>query len=281
MSTKIPLSVTADEAVARLVNIDYVPEGFTLLEMTAAFQEDAEFDYENARSDHLPDDQKSFLAIRANVCETRHRLAEQLLEALALELESPDRSIIRAEADSPSVAQFDMASVSDWAFDKFGVGITVLADVPHQKDQTAATKKWEDVTIKVSTDNKLGVKFGKGNYKNHLFTDIGLMGKRRDTPNGLAVVLMKLSLGIKFPAGSFAQKSDKKTVSCLRHCLVKVVGIAADPFFPFNAGDGWKPRFKLVDGQQLAERYAEQQEPRETYDDASRYYSQQRSDEDD
>jgi len=37
MSKPKPSSVTVEEAIARMVNMDYIPEGFTLLDMTAAF----------------------------------------------------------------------------------------------------------------------------------------------------------------------------------------------------------------------------------------------------
>jgi hypothetical protein len=42
-------TLTVEEAVAEMVNMDYIPAGFTLLEMLAAFQEEAEVEYENAR----------------------------------------------------------------------------------------------------------------------------------------------------------------------------------------------------------------------------------------
>ena len=53
MNTSKPSSITVEEAVARMINLDYIPTGFTLLEMTAAFHEEAEVAYENARIDRL------------------------------------------------------------------------------------------------------------------------------------------------------------------------------------------------------------------------------------
>ncbi len=106
MSKKVPQTVTAEDAVAQIVAIDYIPEGFTLLEMTAAFLEEAETDHENARIDRISDDQKSMLAIRANICEMRHLLAQQLLDAVELELASPNGALAVVPDDGTGVVYF-------------------------------------------------------------------------------------------------------------------------------------------------------------------------------
>jgi hypothetical protein len=267
----IPLAVTADEAVARLINIDYIPAGFTLLDMTAAFLEEAQADYENARVEQVKGDKKSLLVIRSNVCEDRHRLAQQLLDSFARELESPDCAVVRVADEPTVVARFDLASVSDWAFENFGIGIAMPSDVLPSLGKTAPNARWEDVTIKISPENTLGVKVGGGKFKSYSLADVGLMGKKRDTHNAYAIVLEKLSVGIKFPPGKFAENADKKSISCLRRILMRLTDIPGDPFLTFNAGDGWKPRFKLIDGQRLAELRAAQNEPNQSYDDETQY----------
>jgi hypothetical protein len=55
MSKTRPSSVTAEEAVARMVNMDYIPDGFTLEVMLSAFREEADVELYNAKIDHLPD----------------------------------------------------------------------------------------------------------------------------------------------------------------------------------------------------------------------------------
>lgn len=273
MRKQAPLLVTVDEAVARILNVDYVPEGFSLLEMTAAFLEDAEIDCENARIDRLPDDQKSFLAIRANVCEARHQLAQQLLSGLELELESAESDIVRIASDDDTVPRLNMESVSDWAFYEFGIGTPTGLDFGRKKEQTAVALNWDDVTIKLSADNKLGFKVRHGKYRNYSFKDIGLMGKRRDKPNYLALILMRLSLGIKVPNGKFAQGPEKKSMSILRGCLLRLTGLTGDPFWGFNEADGWKPRFKLIEDQGLSDPLTGKEGMHESYDDARGYSS--------
>ena len=64
MSKSNPSSVTAEEAVARMVNMDYIPEGFTLEDMLSAFREEAEVEHENAQIDRLPGNRIESLKVR-------------------------------------------------------------------------------------------------------------------------------------------------------------------------------------------------------------------------
>lgn len=269
-------SVTADEAVARIVNVDYIPEGFTLLEMTAAFLEDADTDYENARSDHLPEDQKSLLAIRAHICETRHQLAQQLLAGMELELASADCRIVRVDTDTANTApHFDMASVTDWAFYEFGIGTPTEFDFGRDQKQADVAPGWGDVTITMCEDNKIGVKIGDQRSKKYSYQDVGFMGRKRAKQNILGQILNKLSVGAKYPEGRVGEHGANKNISVIRGCLVKVTRLTGDPFYRFNESDGWKPRFKLVDAQGLVDMLASRRGQSEQYDDTRRYPSAQ------
>ena len=44
--TDQPIVLSLEAAVARLINLDYIPEGFTLLGMTEAFMKEAKEEYE-------------------------------------------------------------------------------------------------------------------------------------------------------------------------------------------------------------------------------------------
>ena len=265
MSKRILASVTADEAIARIVNIDYIPEGFSLLEMTAAFLEDAEIDYENARMDHLPDDQKSELAIRANVCENRHLLAQQLLEALALELARPKNSIIVIPCKSSTVQHFSMASITAWTFDKFGIGMPSWHKAEAYTKATGVVASWEDVTIKIYKEYHLGVKVGGGNYRRKSFQKLGLMGIKKNMPNVIGGVLVGFSQDKKYPNSSTPDPKHKTLISKLRKLLVDVTGITSDPFAPFNPADGWRPRFELIDDRKNADNRAKKKALRSKY----------------
>lgn len=242
MNSKKTESVTADQAVARIVNVDYIPEGFTLLEMTAAFLEEAENDYENAIANHVTETQRSLLANRANICETRHKLAIQLFDSIQLELISEDSMIAQVNNNKLKEPLFDMLSVSDWAFYQFGIGTP--SGFNFGRIQIAYT--WEDITIKIYADYKLGVKIKNGKYQRSSFQSIGLMGKRKKNPNHLGKILIGLSQRQKFPQCKCARAAHKTAMSKLRHSLVKLINLSSDPFTPFNEGDGWLPRFELI-----------------------------------
>lgn len=250
MNTKAPKSVTADQAVARLLNVDYIPDGFSLLEMTSAFLEEAQVDYENAALDRVAGNAKSLLALRASICEARRQLAQQLLESLQLELESEDCSVVQiGKEETP---HFDMLSVSDWAFYKFGIGTPTGINFGNEE----ITYDWGDITVKIYAGYKLGVKIKSGNYRKSSFQAIGLMGKLKNDPNELGGILIGLATGRKFPPTRHLLPSHKTAISKLRNSLVKLVNLPSDPFLPINEGDGWQPRFKLIDDRRNADERA-------------------------
>jgi hypothetical protein len=76
MSKVPPSSITIEEAVALMINFDYIPAGFSLLDMTSTFQEEAEVEYENAELDRLPKADLDVLMSRADACKARHNLAK-------------------------------------------------------------------------------------------------------------------------------------------------------------------------------------------------------------
>jgi hypothetical protein len=113
MSKSNPSSVTAEEAVARMVNMDYIPEGFTLEDMLSAFQEEAEAEYDNAKSDRPPSPKIQALKVRMEACEARRSLAQLLLEALHDEAHSTQESMIVCSPDSSSKPRYTLESVAD------------------------------------------------------------------------------------------------------------------------------------------------------------------------
>ena len=101
MSKSHPSSVTAEEAVARMVNMDYIPSGFTLEDMLSAFKEEAEVEHHNAKIDRLPDAQIESLEVRMEACEARRSLAKLLLEDLQNEVRNPELFFLKTVPASP------------------------------------------------------------------------------------------------------------------------------------------------------------------------------------
>lgn len=250
MKRVVPSSITVEEAVAEMVNMDYIPAGFTLLDMIAAFQEEAEVEYENARTDRLPEDKLTPLKTRMDSCRARHTLAHLLLESLRYEVNNPTDSMIVLADDSSSHQRLTFDSVSDWASEKYGIGISRMNDVSNTVDEHLKNVSWENVTIKIWQDYYIKYSFNRKTKKSH-FRDIGLMGKKiKDKPNDQAEILIVLGLNKKYPN----EKQNTAATHKLRRVLRKWIGLPGDPFMPYNKDEGWKPRFTV---KFLSENYAD------------------------
>jgi len=249
-----PSSVTVEEAVARMVNMDYIPAGFSLLEMTDAFREEAEVDYENGQIDRLPVEEINKLKLRLDCCRVRHELAQSLTNTLNEEIKKLDDTVLVRADEKSSTPRLTLDSVAWWASDRFGIGI------PEWESETknSIDVRWEDVTIKIYKDNMIGYSDTKGVHKRKNFRELGLMAKRKSSPNQLGIILIGLSIGKKYPAGRYLQPNEKTAISKLRACLKLLTGIANDPFFPHNQTDGWIPRFNLIDDRRNADERAKE-----------------------
>lgn len=253
-----PTSLTLEEAVALLINLDYIPPDFSLLQMTEAFLEEAEVEYHNAKIDCLPQSQLDFLKLRLNVCETRHKLAQDLIDLLHYEIDNRlVDSAIELSNEATAVPRVKFNSVFDWST-SFGIGITEWnrshSSINTKKVCQETQARWEDVTIKIYKHNKISCKIGEKSYKRSSFEKIGLIDKRKNSPNYLGVLLIGLSSkDMKFPPNRKPDPKHKTAICKLRRILMTLTNIADDPFYSFNEGDGWKPRFKLLDDRKNAE----------------------------
>jgi hypothetical protein len=282
MNKATPSSVTAEEAVARMVNMDYIPEGFTLEEMLAAFCEEAEVEYENAQIDSLPADQIEALRVRVDATKARLSLALLLLEDLREGSRNTQGTTIVLSQDSSSKPRYTLESVSEWAAFKYGIGIPEWSSDPDSfstSSDVPVDVTWEDIEIRIRKDNKIAYSHTKGKWKEKTFGEIGLLNRKEQIPNRHAVILIGISHGKKFPTSSTLYNKDnnkdsnkaKTAISKLRTSLKALTGIANDPFTMFNKADGWKPRFKLTDDRNNADRRAENAAIHEVYDDTKNY----------
>jgi hypothetical protein len=232
-----PSSITVEEAVAYMVNMDYIPAGLTLLEMLDAFAVEAEVNHFNASLKRLPKDQNTTLKLRVDSCKARLLLTKQLLASLQNEIDHPEDSMIVLAEKSSSKQRLTFESVFDWAADKYGIGIS----------RWPVDKKfrWEDVTIKIWKDYNIGFSIRKGKFKRSHFREIGLMGIKKNVPNQRGGILIGLSQNKIFPSGAIEPKHSTP-ISKLRHVLYKWIGLSDEPFLEPNPHDGWKPKFKLI-----------------------------------
>ena len=287
MNKSIPSSLTIEEAVALIINLDYIPTGFSLLDMTGAFLEVAEVNYQNAcNDDGFTTAQIDSLRICFDVCKERHGFAQALIKQIEYEIKNPEDSIIVISDDSTSVARLTFESLFDWAGEKFGIGIPKVflpsqitsesnapaeKNIPIKSHDSIDDYQWEDVTIKIYKEYRIGYSIKSGKYKMGTFQEIGFFDKRKNLPNSLAGILIGLSKRKKFPATKTLEPKDKTAISKLRKSLVKLTGLEGDPFIPFNEADGWKPRFKLIDDRRNADERAKGNAKHEPFDANKNY----------
>jgi glycine cleavage system regulatory protein len=245
-------SLTIDEAVAQIINWTFIPEGFSLLDMTSAFLEEADVEYYNALIDNTVSEMETYqFMLRLNISKARHEMAHSLFQRIEMERENPDTSLVFV---SGSNTELTLDSVIAWALDEYDIDIFQSPAEPKQEKA-----KWENVKIKIYENYKLGLFVNGKLTKKSSFQDIDLIGSRKNDSNKLGGILIGLSQSKKFPGIARPEAKDKTALSKLRKSLKKLTGISDDPFFPFNESDGWRPRFKLIDDRLNADERAKKE----------------------
>lgn len=276
--------LTVEEAVALMINMDFIPEGETVFSMTEAYFEEADVEYFNYH-DH---DQYRLKALenRMKACGARRDLAVLLKKSLIEDALYTEDTLLECDEDKSTTEQpiVTLASLSDWASDRFGITIPNKVTSAHENPNPSANIKvlsWDDVTIKIYADYKLGYSIGNGNFKRTSFMAIGLMGKHKLLPNNIALILIGLSNKKKYPVGPQPSPANKTAMAKLRVSLGKLTGLTNDAFLPFNKIDGYKPKFTLVDDRKNADERAEREAIHVSFDDhGDNKYSFAREDDD-
>lgn len=251
-------SVTIDEAVALMINWTYIPEEFSLLDVTGALMERAFQEY----LDSVTTDDSDKLQLNLQTHQKLHEMAKHLHFRISYELGNLDDSLLKIAPDSSDdERRLTVKSLDDWAFFECSISIPNQAISKTNVD-------WKDVTIKIYNYYKISLFVNGKRKKQSDFRELGLMGKLKKEPNQLGGILIGLSQSEKFPKEITVEPKDKTAISKLRDSLIRLTGIKRDPFFPFNNGDGWKPRFKLIDDTRNAENRAKQRAVYVEYDDS-------------
>lgn len=131
-------TVTTEEAAALMIGLDYIPSGFSLQGMTAAFLEEAEVELHNAKIDKVDWRQQRFLEQRALACQHRHALAGIYLKALEMELVKGEQSILTPNTDGTVSIRIDRDKLAYWAANLFGITLPSL-----QSDASLLTPAFE------------------------------------------------------------------------------------------------------------------------------------------
>lgn len=267
MAGHLPKSLTIEEAVALMVNLDYIPEGVTLEEMLSAFQEEVDVAHYNAKLEKKPEKELTALGNRVKICDIRCSLATSLMIDLNNEIQAlkdNQASLIELSKDAGSRTRITYQSLSLWAGYSYGIGVE--APIYESEDKQPVAQSWSDVTISLNANNMIESSFsGSGTHIVHL-SEVGLMGKKKHSPNQTYGILFALAKGIKFPTAVKPNGKDRKAISALRSSLQQLTNIDGDPF-QFANDLGWKPLFKLKDCTKKAQERAEQEAIHESYTD--------------
>ena len=245
-------TITIDEAVGLMINLDYIPTNFSVLDMTEAFADEAQNNYTQHRIDEFK--------LTKEICDARDVLARTILHRINLEIAS-EYSLLDFDAKSERLT---LDSLITWSMEEFGITI--------QRPLTRNDTHWKDVKIKIYVDYKIGLFIKNKHVKTVHFRDIGLMGKLKTVPNISGIILIGLSDNQKYPPTSNIEGKHKKAITDLRNCLKKLTGISKDPFQQVNPKNGWRPIFELVDDRRNADERLKQKAVLVSHNDNTRYF---------
>lgn len=268
--------LTVEEALSLLVNMDFIPDGETVLSMADAFLEEATAEYNNANNS---DKNLCRLKNRMDVCEVRCKLVLMLMDSLAEYEFNVNESLTEYDEDTfignPLLTRI---SLGKWAYDRFGInipytglfeGISIENVAKLAKlisHNNAKQQSWQDVTIKIQANYKIRYSLDGTSWKLTSFFDIGLMGSRKTRPNGLGTILIGLSIKKKYPSNGVAEGKHRKAIAILSKNLFELTKVSGKAFY--KAGnDGYKPNFKLIDDTRNAEQRAEKEAIHEIFGD--------------
>jgi hypothetical protein len=246
-------TVTIEEALSLLINLDYVPAGFTVLDMTSAFADEAEVESGNMRSENLAELGKDAIRSRLAVCRSRNELAQALFAALNSAAVAGDLIADSGPGQHSGVPRYKVGDINMWASDRFGLAIRWAVTFGQQEPPVQKQGTWEEVTVKIQQDYKLAWRISSAKWQLSHFREIGLMGGRKNAPNALGLMLLGLSQGRAFKGTTNAHKAQ---MSRLRSSLMRLTSLDGDPFMPYASQDCWKPRFQLIDDRRNAEERA-------------------------
>ena len=237
MSKILPESISIENAVAEMVNMNYIPPGLTLLEMLEAFFEEAKADYENAQIDELTEEKTAPLRIRMYSCRARLALAELLMKSLQYEIDHPEDSVIVPVDDY----RLTLDSVIHWAIDRYGIGLPQYIYGSHNIKKNL----WNDVTIRIMKDFTIEwfLKNGVPQIVNP--KDCGFIGKKREKTNKEFKTLCWLNVR-RTPEQAVADENERISKYRLATILKRMTGLTDDPFYQRNKEEGWKHRFTLI-----------------------------------
>jgi hypothetical protein len=158
--------VSVDEAVARLMNLDFVPAPFTVLELLEGFLLQAQEQYERIPAGTDNQIERNSYRAAMKVCESRLDLGKVLVEAIESEIK---RGNLITKITVSSVQQLSWASVKIWAEDMFGLSVVERTAVLKKRSVDLGTSQLDKDEQMNPLDKTLAT-WGPRKAKNFLVT---------------------------------------------------------------------------------------------------------------
>lgn len=153
--------VSIDEAVARLLNMDFVPAPYTVMELLEGFLLQAQEQYERIPSGtgNLTERNSHYAAMK--VCQSRLDLGKVLLEAMESEIK---RGNLIAKSTTSSVQPLSWSAISSWAEAAFGLSVFERVVAPQAKPKGDESMVFDDDPVTVLDKELAGWKHKKLRY---------------------------------------------------------------------------------------------------------------------
>lgn len=171
MTNNTPSSLTVEEAVAMMINLESIPNGMTVDSYLKDILEDSEIAHHEAERKGISENEVEMLERRKTVCRNRHNLAIAINKSLSHEVANTlndTDSILKKSSDSGITIKLTIESVREWSLETFGILISTdprSQVMPHNTGLTYRTKQLDalDDAIAEFCENST-VKLPKGEY---------------------------------------------------------------------------------------------------------------------
>lgn len=128
----VPSSITIEEAVTLMVNMDNIPAGYSLLEILSYLEEEGEVEYENAIIDALPEAEIKKLQLRYEYRANRYATAKYLFKQMDIDLEA-NEILKKSEEHLSGARRLTLDSLIEWASTKHDIFINLYKEPTHDK----------------------------------------------------------------------------------------------------------------------------------------------------
>lgn len=105
--------------------------------------------------------------------------------------------------------------------------------------------RWEDLTLYRIDGHCVSVRVGAGSCRRYSYLDLGLASQKNREPTRPWALLEQVCDQGSYRPAPARHAADKTQLSVLRAALQRLFGCEGDPFLPYDAQAGWRPRFRV------------------------------------